>query len=106
MREVVRWPRNTGEMLALLTLVACTLLQLEALVTHAARRNGGDGQGKQEMIDYEGFLQSFEVVDVEADVQGKANAQAELTSTTSRQRAQSNVAAGLLRASTATSRAS
>eukprot|EP01043_Picozoa_sp_COSAG02_P018900 COSAG02_NODE_895_length_16129_cov_25.044604_3_plen_53_part_00 len=49
------------------------------------------------MIDYEGFLQSFDVVDVEQDRQGRVNAQAALTSTTSLQRAGSNFAAGLLR---------
>lgn len=76
-------------------------LQLEALVKHAARCNRGGGQ---EMIDYEGFLQSFDVVDVEQDSQGRADAQAELTSTSSRQRAQSNAAAELLRASTSRSR--
>ena len=66
------------------------VLQLEALVTHAARCNR---RGAPEIIDYEGFLQSFEVVDVEQDSKGRADAQAELTSTTSLQRAQSNAAA-------------
>jgi hypothetical protein len=76
-------------------------LQLESLVTHAARCNGGGGQ---EMIDYEGFLQSFDVVDVEQDRHGRVNAQTALTSTTSLQRAGSNAAAGLLRASTSRGR--
>lgn len=77
-------------------------LQLESLVTHAARCNGGGGG--QEMIDYEGFLQSFDVVDVEQDRHGRVIAQAALTSTTSLQRAGSNSAAGLLRASTSRGR--
>ena len=77
-------------------------LQLESLVTHAARCNGGGGQ---EMIDYEGFLQSFDVVDVELDRQGRVSAQAALTSTTSLQRAGSNAAAESLRASTGRGRA-
>jgi hypothetical protein len=78
--------------------------QLEALVTHAARHNGG--RGGEEMINYESFLQSFDVVDVEdpedseGKGRGKVNAQAELSSTSSRHRAQSN--AGLRRAASAT----
>lgn len=74
--------------------------QLEALVTHAARHN--HPSASLEMINYEDFLQSFDVIDVEdrdGSGAGKADAQAALSSTRSRHQAQSDAAAELLQAS-------